>query len=72
MTHVYTEGGGKQIVVEELVRKLTFGVMASRAVDDVDRALAEILYSLANYLDRWVLAKEEEPSLLQESGKKAS
>ena len=36
---------------EEQVKKLSFGVMASRAVDELDRQTAKILYSLANYVD---------------------
>ncbi len=68
--HEWTRNGRRPS--KDQVRKLSFGVMASRAVDDIDRHLAQTLYSLANYLDRWVRAEETESLVLTESGKKAS
>lgn len=44
--------GGKRPAQADL-DKLTFGLMASRAVDDVDRRLAQELYDLASYLQYW-------------------
>lgn len=38
---------------DEQVKRLSFGVMASRAVDEIDQGLAQQLYRLANYLDEW-------------------
>ena len=35
----------------EQLGKLSFGVMASRAVDELDPELAHMLYRLANHLD---------------------
>ena len=40
-----------KLPTQEQVKKLSFGVMASRAVDELDRPLAQVLYALANYLD---------------------
>lgn len=45
-------GGGRRPAQQDL-DKLTFGQMASRAVDDVDRHLATELYELASYLIYW-------------------
>lgn len=47
----WTTGGVRP--AQDDLDKLTFGQMASRAVDDTDRALAEELYKLANYLVEW-------------------
>lgn len=44
--------GGKRLT-DQQIKKLTFGVMASRNVDDLDSDLASELYRLANYLDTW-------------------
>lgn len=44
--------GGKRPTDEQL-KKLSFGVMASRNVDELDPELAAELYRLANYLDNW-------------------
>jgi len=38
---------------DEQLKKLSFGVMASRAVDELDPELAALLYQLAGYLDNW-------------------
>jgi hypothetical protein len=38
---------------DEEIKKLTFGVMASRAVHELDPDLAELLYALADFLDKW-------------------
>jgi len=47
----WTRGGKRPS--DEQIKKLTFGVMASKAVDELDPELANILYALANYLDHW-------------------
>jgi len=44
--------GGKRPADDQL-KKLSFGVMASRNVDELDPELAGELYRLANYLDNW-------------------
>jgi hypothetical protein len=44
--------GGKRPTDEQL-KKLSFGVMASRTVDELDPELAQELYRLANFLDHW-------------------
>jgi hypothetical protein len=44
--------GGKRPTDDQL-KKLSFGVMASRNVDELDPDLAGELYRLANYLDNW-------------------
>jgi hypothetical protein len=35
------------------LKKLSFGVMADRAVSDLDPKVAQDLFRLANYLDHW-------------------
>jgi len=47
----WTRGGKRP--TDEQIKKLSFGVMASRAVDELDPELAQELYRLGNYLDRW-------------------
>lgn len=47
----WTRGGKRPS--DEQIKKLSFGVMASRAVDELDPELANTLYVLANYLDNW-------------------
>ncbi|HEY6388585.1 MAG TPA: immunity protein Tsi6 family protein [Candidatus Acidoferrum sp.] len=47
----WTRGGKRP--TDEQIKKLSFGVMASRAVDELDPELAQELYRLANYLDHW-------------------
>jgi hypothetical protein len=47
----WTMGGVRP--AQDDLDKLTFGQMASRAVDDTDQALAQELYKLANYLVGW-------------------
>ena len=47
----WTRGGKRP--TDEQIKKLSFGVMASRAVDEFDPELAQELYRLANYLDHW-------------------
>lgn len=47
----WTRGGKRP--TDEQIKKLSFGVMASRAVDEIDPDLAQLLYDLANYLDHW-------------------
>ncbi len=49
--HDWTRGG--QRPTDEQLKKLSFGVMAGRAVEDIDPGIAEHLYRLANYLDQW-------------------
>jgi len=44
--------GGKRPAADQL-KKLSFGVMASRAVDELNSDLAQTLYRLANFLDNW-------------------
>jgi len=44
---------GSKRPTDEQIKKLSFGVMASRAVDELDPELAQELYRLGNYLDRW-------------------
>jgi hypothetical protein len=44
---------GSKRPTDEQIEKLSFGVMASRAVDELDPELAQELYRLANYLDHW-------------------
>jgi hypothetical protein len=44
--------GGKPPTGDQ-IKKLSFGVMASRSVDELDPELAGELYRLANYLDNW-------------------
>jgi hypothetical protein len=47
----WTRGGKRP--TDEQIKKLSFGVMASRTVDELDSDLAGELYRLANYLDNW-------------------
>lgn len=47
----WTRGGKRP--TDEQIKKLTFGVMASKSVDEIDPELAADLYALANYLDHW-------------------
>ncbi|MGB2645373.1 MAG: immunity protein Tsi6 family protein [Candidatus Acidiferrum sp.] len=47
----WTRGGKRPS--DEQIKKLSFGVMASKAVDEIDPELAGELYALANYLDNW-------------------
>jgi hypothetical protein len=47
----WTRGGKRP--TDEQIKKLSFGVMASRAVDELDPELAQELYRLGNYLDHW-------------------
>jgi len=47
----WTRGGKRP--ADEQIKKLSFGVMASRSVDELDPELAGELYKLANYLDNW-------------------
>jgi hypothetical protein len=47
----WTRGGKRP--TDEQIKKLSFGVMASRSVDELDSGLAGELYRLANYLDNW-------------------
>jgi hypothetical protein len=47
----WTRGGKRP--TDEQIKKLSFGVMASRTVDELDPELAQELYRLANYLDHW-------------------
>jgi hypothetical protein len=47
----WTRGGKRPS--DENLKKLSFGVMADRAVNDIDPQLAGVLYRLANYLDQW-------------------
>lgn len=47
----WTRGGKRP--TDEQIKKLSFGVMGSRAVDELDPELANMLYALANYLDNW-------------------
>jgi Tse6 toxin immunity protein Tsi6 len=47
----WTRGGVRPN--DEQIKKLSFGVMASRAVHELDPQLAERLYAVADYLDRW-------------------
>ena len=47
----WTRGGKRPS--EENLTKLSFGVMADRAVNDIDPQLAGVLYRIANYLDQW-------------------
>ena len=47
----WTRGGKRP--TDEQIKKLSFGVMASRVVDELDPELAQELYRLANYLDHW-------------------
>ena len=47
----WTRGGKRPN--DEQIKKLSFGVMASRAVDELDPELANRLYQLANYMDNW-------------------
>lgn len=47
----WTRGGKRP--TDEQIKKLSFGVMASRSVDELDPELAQELYRLANYLDHW-------------------
>jgi microcystin degradation protein MlrC len=44
--------GGKRPTAEQ-IKKLSFGVMASRSVDELNPDLAQSLYRLANFLDNW-------------------
>jgi len=57
--HVYRWTRAGKRPSEEQIRKLSFGVMASRAIDDLDRPLAHVLYSLANYLDHWPVTEPQ-------------
>jgi hypothetical protein len=50
-TFEWTRGGKRPN--DEQIKKLSFGVMASRSVDELDPQLASMLYDLANYLDNW-------------------
>jgi hypothetical protein len=47
----WTMGGVRP--AQDDLNKLNFGLMASRAVDDTDQALAQELYTLASYLVGW-------------------
>lgn len=47
----WTRGGKRPS--DEQIKKLSFGVMASKAVDEIDPELAGELYAFANYLDNW-------------------
>jgi hypothetical protein len=47
----WTNGGHRP--TDEQIKKLSFGVMASRAVHELDPNLAELLYALADFLDNW-------------------
>lgn len=47
----WTRGGKRP--TDEQMKKRSFSVMASRAVDEIDPELAQLLYDLANYLDHW-------------------
>jgi hypothetical protein len=49
--HEWTRGGKRP--TGEQLKKLSFGVMASRAVDELNPDLAQTLYRLANFLDNW-------------------
>jgi hypothetical protein len=50
---VYDWTRGNKRPPDENLKKLTFGVMADRAVNDIDAELAGRLYRLANFLDNW-------------------
>jgi hypothetical protein len=47
--HFWTHGGRQ--VSKEDAAKLSFGVMAGKAVDDINSAMALQLYRIANYID---------------------
>ena len=47
----WTAGGQRPAQAD--LDNLTFGLMASRAVDDTDKRLATELYELASYLQYW-------------------
>lgn len=47
----WTQGGKRP--GRDDVRKLSFAAMASKAVDELDPGLAEILYQLSCYLNHW-------------------
>lgn len=47
----WTRGGKRP--TDEQIKKLSFGVMASKAVDEIAPELAGELYALANFLDNW-------------------
>lgn len=47
----WTQGGKRP--QDEQIKKLSFGVMASKSVDEIDPDLAQILYRLAYFLDHW-------------------
>jgi Tse6 toxin immunity protein Tsi6 len=53
LAFVYEWTRGGQRPTDEQIKKLSFGVMASRTVDELDPDLAQELYRLANYLDHW-------------------
>lgn len=53
LTVVYDWTRGGKRPADDQLKKLSFGVMASRAVDELDPDLAADLYALANYLDNW-------------------
>jgi hypothetical protein len=40
-------------------RKLSFGVMASKAVDELDPDLAQLLYRIANFIDQQAPVKRD-------------
>lgn len=47
----WTRGSNKP--TEEQLEKLTFGVMATRAVDDLDPDLGLVLHRLSSFLKHW-------------------
>ncbi|HTQ60595.1 MAG TPA: immunity protein Tsi6 family protein [Candidatus Solibacter sp.] len=53
LTFVYDWTRGGKRPPEDEIKKVSFGVMASRSVDELDPELAGELYVLANYLDNW-------------------
>ena len=53
LRHVEQWTNGGQRPSQTDLDKLTFGLMASRAIDDTDKRLANELYELASYLQYW-------------------
>lgn len=47
----WTRGGRRP--ADEQIQQLSFGVMATRAVDDLDSDLGLILHRLSSYLQHW-------------------
>jgi hypothetical protein len=53
LAFVYDWTRGAKRPSDDQIKKLSFGVMASRNVDEIDPELASELYRLANYLEDW-------------------